>query len=210
LPENFDREHLRLVTDKLTERAATLSAFQARFEATAALAVEIGTLPDSVALLERVCAESRRIFGASYAVAAAIEGPARAVVRFATSGIDLGGGAVQRPAIDPKALDAMLESGAPWRTGSVSGSPSDVGLPESYPRARAYLAVPLATRARAYGWLCLANKLGADEFDSDDEKLIALLATLTGLAWENFALRGALDARPKSVPAAGTSKKTRV
>ncbi|HEX4243314.1 MAG TPA: response regulator [Steroidobacteraceae bacterium] len=213
LPDDFDREHLRLVTDKLTERAATLSAFRARFEATAALAGEIGTLPDSEALLERVCSESRRIFGASYAVAAATEGAGRTVSRFSTSGIDLGNGAAPRPSLDPRALDAMLESGSPWRTSSVSGNPADVGLPESYPPARAFLAVPLATRLRVYGWLCLANKIGAEEFDADDEKLVSVLATLAGLAWENLVLRDAVkgpDAgRRKPVPAAGIAKKSR-
>src|SRR4030081_2742737 len=31
LPDNFDREHLRLITNKLTERAAALAAFHSRF-----------------------------------------------------------------------------------------------------------------------------------------------------------------------------------
>jgi GAF domain-containing protein len=89
-----------------------------------------------------------------------------------------------------------------------------VGLPESYPPARAFLAVPLATRLRVYGWLCLANKIGAEEFDADDEKLVSVLATLAGLAWENLVLRDAVknpDAgRRKPIPAAGIPKNSRV
>jgi len=194
LPEDFDREHLRLVTDKLTERAATLSAFQSRFEAAAALGAEIGVLQDQTALLETVCAQARNIFGASYAVAATADHTGSRSARFATSGIGVGEGFMAPPPLDEGPLAAMLASRVPWRSYSSSGSPADIGLPSSFPGAHAFLAVPLATRSRAYGWLCLANKLGAEEFDADDEKLLSLLSTLTGLAYENMDLHLALEA----------------
>jgi CheY-like chemotaxis protein len=196
LPDDFDREHLRLVTDKLTERAALLSAFQSRFEAIAALGAELGSVHTPQALLDKVCAEARNIFGASYAVAAAADETGTQLSYFATSGIDLGPGPVAAPALEAGPLGAMLAARVPWRSRNESGNPADVGLPASYPSAHAILAIPLAAPSRAYGWLCLADKIGAEEFDADDEKLLALFATLSGFAYESVNLRLAAAAKP--------------
>ncbi len=68
--EEFDREHLRLLTDKLAQNAADLRASTARFEALAELNVEFASEQDPRLLLEKVCHGARHLLAASYAVLA--------------------------------------------------------------------------------------------------------------------------------------------
>jgi len=57
----------------------------------------------------------------------------------------------------------MVERRA-WRMSNSDGRPIDVGLPQSYPPAGAFLAAPLISLKQTYGWLYLADKIGADAF----------------------------------------------
>jgi CheY-like chemotaxis protein/GAF domain-containing protein len=192
LPENFDREHLRLVTNKLTERADALAAFHSRFEALARFGLEVASALDPHALLEKVCADARNLFGALYAVIAVTDKAGGGGLFFTTSGIDFGSGPRPAPALDSGPLGSMTRNRIPWRLSGSEGHSVDAGLPTGYPAARAFLAVPLMTPARAYGWICLAEKIGADEFDAEDESLLSHMGTLVGRAYENLNLHLAL------------------
>jgi CheY-like chemotaxis protein/GAF domain-containing protein len=192
LPDTFDREHLRLVTNKLTERAAALAAFRSRVEAIASLSVEIASLLEPHALLDKACAAARNLFGALYTVIAVTEKTSSGGLFFSTSGIDFGRTPPPAPALDAGPLGSMMTSRIPWRLCTSDGKTVDAGLPADYPAAQAFLAVPLMTPTRVYGWLCLADKIGADEFDAEDEKLLSLLATLVGRTYENLNLHLAL------------------
>jgi CheY-like chemotaxis protein/GAF domain-containing protein len=192
LADNFDREHLRLVTNKLTERAAALAAFQSRFEALAKFSLDIAAVREPHALLEKVCADARNIFGAQFAVIAVTEKTNQGGLFFATSGIDFGGAAPPPPALHSGALGSAMTGRAPWRTRNPEGQAMDAGLPEGYPAAQSFLAVPLMTPMRAYGWLCLAEKIGADDFDAEDESLLSHLGGLAGRTYENLNLHLAL------------------
>ncbi len=192
VPPDFDREHLRLVTNKLVEKVGALAAFNSRFEALVNLNLELAGAPDPHALLEKACVGARNLFGARYAVTAVTDKANPSGVFFVTSGIELGGSSLPAPALDAGPLGSMMSSRVPWRGRHTDGEPLDVGLPGVYPAARAFLAVPLMTPARVYGWLCLAEKIGADEFDAEDERLLLLLATLVGRTYENLNLHRAL------------------
>jgi CheY-like chemotaxis protein/GAF domain-containing protein len=192
LPDNFDREHLRLITNKLTERAAALAAFQSRFEALAKFSVEIASALDPHALLEKACADARRLFGALYAVLAVTEKAGSGGLFFTTSGIDFGNGPPPAPALDSGPLGSMMTSRIPWRLSNSGGNSVDAGLPGAYPAVQAVLAVPLMTPTRAYGWVCLAEKIGADQFDAEDEALLSHMVTLVGRIYENLNLHLAL------------------
>ncbi len=199
LPDNFDREHLRLVTNKLTERVAALAAFRSRFEALAKFSLEIASAYSPHALVERACADVRGLFGALYAVIAVTEKTGTGGLFFATSGIDFGSGAPPPPALDSGPLGSMMNSRVPWRQSDSAGNSVAAGLPAGYPAARAFLAVPLMTPMRAYGWMCLAEKIGADEFDAEDEALLSHMGTLVGRTYENLNLRLALKRQSDNV-----------
>jgi CheY-like chemotaxis protein len=193
VPDDFDREHLRLLTDKLSERAAALSASNSRFAALADLSLEIASESDSRGLLTRVCAGARSLVGSHYAVLAVADETVNGGVLFAASGIDNGRHELRAPDLHAGALGKVLSSRLPWRSCRAEGDPVDAGLPPDYPGALAYLAVPLMTPARIFGWLCLADKIGAACFDADDEKVLMTLGALVGRTFENIRLHKELQ-----------------
>jgi GAF domain-containing protein len=188
LARGFDREHLLLVTNKLAEEADALAASNARFMALTVLNVELASERDPHVLLQKVCAGARDLFGSGYAVLAVKDKAADRGLFFTTSGIDFSGKPCTPPQIDAGPLGEVVMEGLPWRISTPDGHSIQAGLPDGYPPARAFLVVPLISPAHAYGWLCLADKIGADGFDADDERLLAALGTQVGHMYENGTL----------------------
>jgi CheY-like chemotaxis protein/GAF domain-containing protein len=192
LPEGIDREHLRLLTDKLSERANALAASNARFTALADLYLEIASQCDPHAVLERVCAGARNLLGSQFAVLAVAEEGADQGVYFKTSGINDERAPLLPPDLYAGPLGHVLAQRLPWRTRGPPEEAQDPGFPRAYPKASAYLAVPLTTPARAYGWLCLADKIGALSFDEFDEQLLLTMGAAVGTVYENIGLQAEL------------------
>jgi CheY-like chemotaxis protein/GAF domain-containing protein len=193
IPTNFDREHLRLVTNKLTESSARLAAVAARVEAVTQFNAGIAPLRDPKELLEKACSGARGIFGAAFAVLAVIDKASLGGVFHATNGIASGSIGDGAPSLGTGPLGLLLTSRTPWRITANEGENLDAGLPANYPPARAFLAAPLMTPKRVYGWLCLGDKLGAEGFDPEDEKLLVAFTALVGRAYENLSLHLALE-----------------
>jgi CheY-like chemotaxis protein len=185
LSASFDREHLLLMTNKLSEKVDALAASNARFVALTELNVELASERDPRVLLENVCAAARKLFGSRYAVLAVTEKTPEASLFFATSGIDFGDHSAAPPQIDAGALGEVLSARRPLRVTDSDQHGIHIGLPSNYPPAGAFLVVPLLSPKRTHGWLCLADKIGADSFDADDERLLATLGALVGRIYEN-------------------------
>jgi hypothetical protein len=81
-------------------------------------------------------------------------------------------------------LTEVLATGHPWRARAPDGADIFSGLPSGYPPASAYLAIRLDTRARALGWLCVAEKIGANGFDARDERLLSSVGSLASRLYE--------------------------
>jgi CheY-like chemotaxis protein/GAF domain-containing protein len=193
LPDDFDREHLRLLTDKLSERAAALSASNSRFAALADLNLEIASEREPHALLDRVCAGARSLLGSNYAVLAVEEDAKDTTPYFTTSGIDAGRAGLPAPNLYAGPLGAVFSHRLACRWQRTPDRGVEAGFGPGYPGASAFLGVPLATPTRVYGWLCLADKLGAAGFDADDEKLLSTLGALAGRTYENMRLQTELQ-----------------
>lgn len=187
--EQFDAEHLRLLTDKLSQKADELHAANAQLSALITLNVQLASEPDPYQLLRQVCDGGRNLVGARYAVLAVQKNTDDGTVMHCQSGLELGK--------DDDAPDVSLTQGLlgsvftqrrPRRLVSPDDTALDVGLPAAYPAARALLAVPISSLSRTYGWLCLADKVGADGFTSHDEHLMAILAAQVGRIYENGSL----------------------
>jgi len=91
-------------------------------------------------------------------------------------------------------LAALVSSPRPLRLAAreapTEGEPSD-GRPDAttVPAGRSFLGVPIEVRQRVYGFLYLADKQHAEEFDERDEELAVLLAKAAGLAIDNATMR---------------------
>ena len=73
----FDREHLRLVTDKLSETAGDLRAANARLRALINIGLELASERDSDRMLQNVCVSARDLFGATYVTLGILDRDAR-------------------------------------------------------------------------------------------------------------------------------------
>jgi diguanylate cyclase (GGDEF)-like protein/PAS domain S-box-containing protein len=184
----FQRDHLRLVTNKLSDSITELKAANARLEALTELNVQLASERDPRLLLEKVCQGARDLLGSSFAVLTVTNPAHPEEILFATCGIDPGPGALERPALAEGSLGTVYKERRALRALNPDGSIAALGLPDSYPRARAVLAAPLCSLTRSYGWICLGDKIGAAGFDAKEEQILLTLAAQVGRIYENSSL----------------------
>jgi diguanylate cyclase (GGDEF)-like protein/PAS domain S-box-containing protein len=197
VPEQYDTEHLRLLTDKLWQKTGELEIANAKLAALTELQVRLASEREPQALLEQMCHGARKLFGARYAVLAARDklGDGRSIS--AVSGLNAANVQPERPVMEAGALGRVYTTRKAWRIARNDGATIDAGLPGTYPRAQAFLAVPLVSLTQAYGWICLADKVGADEFSEDDERLFSILGAQVGRIYENGSLYAELQNRAR-------------
>jgi len=68
-----------------------------------------------------------------------------------------------------------------------------LGLPTGHPPVSSFLGVPIATADQIYGWMYFGDRLGAEEFSDEDERVAATLALQLALLHENFLLYDTLQ-----------------
>src|SRR5207245_10759317 len=66
--EDFDREHLRLLTDKLSQNVVEMSAANLRFAALIDISLQLSSELKLPRLVDHVCRSARDLIGAKYAV----------------------------------------------------------------------------------------------------------------------------------------------
>ena len=184
----FNGEHLRLLTNKLSQNTAELRSANARLAALTELNVRLASERDPFTLLESVCHGARSLLGSKYAVLAVGEMTGDGTLMFSTSGLSFDDNPSARPRINAGALGKVVTGRRPWRISAGKGQHVDSGLPDSYPPASAFLAVPLSSLTHTYGWLCLADKVGADGFSTEDEQVLSVLGAQVGRIYENSKL----------------------
>ncbi len=188
IDEEFDREHLQLLTDKLSNKADELSALNSRLAALTELNVQLASERDPFVLLERVCASARNLLGAKYAVLAIADRLDSNMPKVWTSGTGLLGGPAQINRIDVGFPGKAYLARHAVRAPLSEKVPVHLGLGSSIPPATSAVAVPISSHTRTYGWLCLVDKLGSAEFDTDDERMLSTLAAQVGRIYENGSL----------------------
>jgi diguanylate cyclase (GGDEF)-like protein len=184
LDQNFDREHLQVVTNKLVQKADQLRVANARFAALTELNVQLASEREPNVLLENVCRGARNLLGAKYSVLA-VAGRDDTVI-YTCSGVDLPADSEARPRVNTGPLGRVVTERRPLRL--ANGSPIDAGLPACYPPAHAILAVPVVSLTQTFGWLCLVDKVGAEQFTAEDELILSVLGAQSGRIYENTQL----------------------
>jgi diguanylate cyclase (GGDEF)-like protein/PAS domain S-box-containing protein len=184
--EGFDREHLQLVTNKLAQKANQLKVANARFAALTELNVQLASEREPRVLFEKVCRGARNLLGARYAVLAVSDGEDRVI--HASNGVDVSSYPATQPRVEAGLLGRVAAERRPWRVSNANGNPIDAGLPPCYPPAHAFLAAPVVSLTQTFGWLCLADKVGAGEFTSEDELILSVLGAQSGRIYENGRL----------------------
>jgi PAS domain S-box-containing protein len=198
--EEFDREHIRVLTDKLSQQTGEVGNLSARLEALIDVGRELNVAQDTSVLLERYCRAAREVVGAVCSAACITDERGRATRRYRSAG-------VKHP--DPECACPTCGLGGPvaglLRDQSIRRGrhfPGDVATlgcsPEVGP-VDSYLVVPILTRSQTYGWLGLGNKLGASECTADDERLLTTLAAQFAVGYENSRLFKELKQRAEEL-----------
>lgn len=186
----FDHEHLNLITNKLSDKVDELHAVNARLKALNDLNLQLASEHDPFVLLEKVCYGARKLFGAKYAVLAVKQRNGANECFFTTSGMESPQSlpAPPEPQLDSGPLGRVFAGRRSWRANRGGEAALDTVLPADYPPAGAYVAVPVASLTHTYGWLCLADKVGADEFNVEDQRTLEILGAQVGRIYENGSL----------------------
>lgn len=185
----FDREHLRLLTDKLVAQTDELRHANQRLSALTELNLRLASERDPYAMLGQVCRGARDLIGARCAVLGVKHKNGRESVHFATWGLDAQASDQVR-AIDIEAglLGHAMQQRLPRRFLNASGDPQGLGLPGNWPPMVSGLIAPIVSLQKAYGWIFLIDKLGAEAFNEEDEHLVAIHAAQAGRIYENGSL----------------------
>jgi len=185
---SFQTQHLRLMTDKLTGNVAQLEAMNLRLAALTDLNLQLASERDTNVLLGNVCRGARDLIGAQYAVLCVARKNTEKSFAF-TSGLEAERMARLSPPVMSHGLLGIVKADRrSERWTDPAGRPEAIGLPHGYPPLFTALIVPVTSLSFSYGWICLANKLGADGFSAEDEKILTILGAQVGRIFENGSL----------------------
>jgi CheY-like chemotaxis protein/nitrogen-specific signal transduction histidine kinase len=186
LIDELQQTHLSLILAKLSRKSEQALP---RLKAMTELSLDLASERDPQRLLAHFCNAARKIFGAEYATVGLLDEHDH-LLRFSfSSGVRevpaAGSELLKHPFPIPEASFSMRYA---HRLRSLPGDPKAVGLPSTYPQIHCFLSAPIASPSRVYGWLCLADKIGAPEFDDEDAGLAQILAAQVGRIYENGSL----------------------
>ncbi|MET0282803.1 MAG: EAL domain-containing protein [Steroidobacteraceae bacterium] len=185
----FEPAHLRLLTDKLSIKAAELQAANGSLAALIELNLQMALVRDPRELLESVCSGARSLLGARFAVLTVTGSRHTEDVMTCVSGLaDQPTASACDPRQDSGVLGRVFAERRSMRLAQDDGSPLQLGLPPQFPAVRAAVMAPVCSLGRTYGWLCLGDKLGASQFTAADERLLGILGAQLGRIYENGSL----------------------
>jgi PAS domain S-box-containing protein len=197
LPTRFDREHLRLLTDKLSEKAEDLRAANARLRALINIGLELASESDPDRLLQSVCVAARDLFGATYITLGIVDLNDRTVQDVITCGTDAVNW-IERGDSLSGILGTVVAERRTLRGENAGGDPAGLQLPVLHPEVQAFLAAPLASPSHVYGWFCLVGNEGRT-FTEDDEFLVRALSGQVGRIYENRYLHAVTERRAEEL-----------
>ncbi|GGY25116.1 GAF domain-containing sensor histidine kinase [Streptomyces djakartensis] len=85
-------------------------------------------------------------------------------------------------------LGELIRHPEPLRLPVLSDHPASYGFPAHHPPMNTFLGVPIRVRDHVFGNLYLTEKRGGQQFDEDDESVLATLAVAAGVAIDNARL----------------------
>ena len=183
LTTEFDREHLRLLTDKLSDKTGDLKTSNARLRALINIGLELASQRNSDRLLQSVCVAARDLFAATYVTLGIVDRNDKTVQRVVTHGVDAARWTKTGDAVSGTLGTVVIERRTVRGDNNGNGGPRP-HFPPLHPDVQAFLAAPISSPAYIYGWICLVGNEGRT-FTEDDEHLVRALSGQVGRIYEN-------------------------
>jgi signal transduction histidine kinase len=139
-------------------------------------------------LLERIASTACEQANARYAALGVFDDDGR-LKKFVTMGMS--DKEIKRMAHPPHGhglIGALMDTEIPIRVPSIKDHPSSVGFPAHHPHMASFLGVPIRSGDKQMGQIYLTEKIGAEEFDENDEMIIQMLAAYASTAITNARL----------------------
>jgi signal transduction histidine kinase len=160
-----------------------------RFRALVEAGVSISSELSLDALLQTLVEKAAALTGARYVALGVIDRAGTELERFITTGID----AAAHAAIGdlPRGrgiLGTLIREAKTLRLHDLTEDPRSAGVPPNHPQMHSFLGVPIVLRGVPYGNFYLTEKKGGEDFDDEDEEVVALLASQAAVAIENARL----------------------
>jgi len=96
-------------------------------------------------------------------------------------------------------IGVLMRSAEPIRLADVTIDPRGVGFPPNHPHMRSFLGVPIRAADLQLGQIYLTEKIDQDEFTSEDEQIIQMLAAYAAAAIQNARLYEHLRERDEAL-----------
>jgi signal transduction histidine kinase len=175
-------------------RPAESKRIQQRFERLLAAGVAVATQRSLDRVLQEVVDAARDVVGARYAALGVLSEDGTSLTQFVTSGLN----PAERERIGALPtgrglLGAVIRDARPLRTANIARHPKTSGFPPHHPPMKSFLGVPVGTKPRVFGNLYLTEKIGAKEFNAEDETIAIQLAAQAATAIENARLNEAAE-----------------
>ena len=174
--------------DDALRRFADLDGSEKRMAAVVEVSQQLAQEHDPGELLTQVCGAAREMAFAERATVGILGDDGTTVIAAITQG---GNEADQSErSIDPSSsvLRTVFDERRAVRLSNPGGRPEVIGFRAETGDLFSYLAVPMVSPSRVYGWIGVRNKLAGGEFTKADEQGLTMLGVQAGIALENARL----------------------
>jgi len=179
------------MTDHHNAAADRLEAVrvQQRFERLLVAGVAISNEHVLDDVLKIVVQSACDVVGARYAAIGVIGDDRKTLARFESTGLaDADRDRIGMLPSGHGLLGVLIREGRPVRIPRISADARRHGFPANHPSMESFLGVPILGPDETYGNLYLTEKIGADEFTGEDERIAVLLAAQAATAIETARL----------------------
>jgi len=187
--EEFDRKHIQVLTDKVSQKVDELQAVNHKLNALIQLSQQMALEHEPLNLVNNYSRMAREIVGAKWNAVGLLSSDEQSLQHFSTFGLHSEiAERISAPSPAEGVFAKLLKDGRSCRIRVHDNDLKAAGLPTDFPVLSSCLSLPIIGQERVYGWLCLVDKLGADEFSDQDEEIAVTLAAQMAAAYANARL----------------------
>ena len=186
--KDFTQQHISILTNKLAEKTVEVDKVSLQLATIVELSLKLITEENQSKLFEEFCLSAQSLIGVEYAVIAIVEqNNTREFQHFSIVGVDKTSASLASKALPYEKVFSrlLLQESNPFHLNNVL---EGIDLPKGYPKTSSLVVVPLMSRIKNYGWMCLGNKLEEKEFSLEDKLLLLSIAAQVIVAYENAQL----------------------
>jgi PAS domain S-box-containing protein len=189
---DFEQDHLRLLTDKLTQKVVESDIVGERLTALIGLSRELASEHDARKTLEKFCFTMRYLISARYAAIGLLDDDGQTLRHFVFSGPDEAECArITPPPARAGLFSQVLAESSPVRWhGPPDKAPP---LPPHFPRTKSILGARICSALQVYGWLYFGERLSGEPFNEAEERLALALGAQLAVAYKNARLYEELE-----------------